>query len=142
MTLPHHCSWRLHPAWEPREDVLGGNCSSFCGGVQSRLANLEEHVQPLGANEAGAAAVFRRTWALFRLRWEWMWHRNGWLVTADHVRYAGDRTQVAWPASAAFTCAGVNGTLRSRTPVGSKTALPRAAATVAVAAYPAPSGRL
>ena len=41
-------------------------------------------------------------------------------------------------AIAAFTRSGVNGTVRMRTPVASKTALPSAAATGAVEASPAP----
>lgn len=41
-------------------------------------------------------------------------------------------------ASAALTRAGVNGAVRNRTPVASKTALPTAAATGALAASPAP----
>src|SRR5262245_50805024 len=45
-----------------------------------------------------------------------------------------------FPASAALTRSGVNGTVRRRTPVASNTALASAAATGAVAASPAPSG--
>jgi hypothetical protein len=54
-----------------------------------------------------------------------------------------DRTrigQLGWPLIAAFTRAGVNGTLRSRTPTASWTTLASAAPTGVQVASPAPSG--
>ena len=48
--------------------------------------------------------------------------------------------RLGWPLIAAFTRAGVNGTLRNRTPTASWTALVSAAPTGVQAASPAPSG--
>src|SRR5450759_1735302 len=50
------------------------------------------------------------------------------------------RDQLALPFNSALMRSGVNGTVRSRTPVASYTALPSAAPTAAHAASPAPSG--